>query len=374
MKVPLLDLKRQYKYLKNDILPGLNELMEAQTFILGEPLGRFERAIGDYFETEYALGVASGTDALILALDQAGVKPGDEVITTPFTFFATAGAITRLGAIPVFVDINPSTYNMDVNLIAEKITSKTKAILPVHLFGQSADMDFIMKVALEHNLKVIEDACQAIGATYKGNKSGTIGDFGAFSFFPSKNLGGFGDGGMITVKDYDDYKRLKAMRMHGETKKYSHDFVGYNSRLDSLQAFVLEKKLKYLNNWHEMRRDHAQKYNAAFKERGLDEFLTAPYESSVNYHIYNQYTIRTKQRDDLKAFLDEQGIGNAIYYPIPLHLQKCFEHLGYKNGDLPDAEAACLEVLSLPVFPELTSEEQEAVICALESFFKGNRK
>ncbi len=371
MKVPLLDLKRQYKYIKNDILPDIGELMENQTFILGDQVGRFEQAVASYCNCEYCIGVASGTDALILALDEAGVKNGDEVITTPFTFFSSASSIARVGATPVFVDIDERTFNIDINKIHKKITDKTKAILPVHIFGQAADMDFILSLAKEYNLKVIEDAAQAIGTTYKGKKVGSLGNFGCLSFFPSKNLGAFGDGGMILTKTLGDYERLRAMRMHGETKKYHHNFIGYNSRLDAIQALVLSKKLKYLNNWHEMRREHAHRYNELFEKKELLEFVTPPYETTVSYHIYNQYTIKAKKRDELKQFLDENNIGNAIYYPLPLHLQNCFEYLGYKKGDLPIAEMVSKEVLSLPVFPELTEEEQNFVVDKIEEFYKG---
>ncbi len=368
MKVPLLDLKRQYKYIKTEVQAKLNEICEAQTFILGAHVEKLESEISKYCETPYAVGVASGTDALILALDLAGIGQGDEVITTPFTFFATVSAITRLGAKPVFADIKPDTFNIDADRIEEKITKKTKAILPVHLFGQAADMDFITEIAEKNSLKIIEDCAQAIGSKYKGRKVGSIGSAGAFSFFPSKNLGAFGDGGIITVREEGDAKKLKSMRMHGESVKYYHDFIGYNSRLDALQAAVLSIKMKYLGNWHEQRREHARTY-AKFLDGAGD--IVIPYESSVNYHIYNQYTIRSGRRDALKAFLDDNKIGCAIYYPVPLHLQKCFAYLGYKKGDFPEAEKAAAEVLSLPVFPELTEDEIGYVAGKIIEFFKG---
>ena len=358
MKVPLLDLKREYASIKDDIDKAVFEVLNHTQFILGPEVKSLEEEIARYCETKYAIGVASGTDALLLSLRAFGIEPGDEVITSTFSFFASAGVIANLKAIPVFVDIDPFTYNLDPEQIEKKINRKTKAIMPVHLFGQCADMDPILEVAKKYNLKVVEDAAQAIGAKYKGKKSGSMGDTGCFSFYPSKNLGGAGDGGMIVTSDPDLAEKLRLLRTHGSKNKYLHSTVGFNSRLDTLQAAILRVKLKYLDSWHEKRRENAAYYDKSFK--GMN--LITPKAESYNYHIYNQYTIAVKNRDKLKENLTQNQIGYDTYYPLPLHLQKCFEDLGYKNGDLPNSEKKVLEVLSLPIYPGLTKEEQDFVI------------
>ena len=364
MKVPFLDLKRQYSAIKKEMDEAVFSVLSNTQFILGPEVKSLEEKIASYCRTKFAIGVASGTDALLLSLRACGVKMGDEVITTGFSFFASAGVISRLGANPVFVDIDPETYNINPDQIEKKITPKTKAIMPVHLFGQCADMDPIIEVARKHNLKVIEDAAQAIGAEYKGKKAGAIGDFGCFSFFPSKNLGGAGDGGMVTANDPEMAEVVRVLRVHGSKPKYYHSTIGYNSRLDTLQAAILSVKLKYLDDWTKKRREHAEAYNSAFKD--LD--MITPKEENFNYHIYNQYTIAVKNRDELRNYLKEKQIGHDTYYPVPLHLQECYKFLGYKKGDLPISEKKAEEVVSIPIYPELTEEEQEYVISTIKGF------
>jgi dTDP-4-amino-4,6-dideoxygalactose transaminase len=366
MKVPFLDLKREYASIRKEIDQAISEVLNHTQFILGPEVKALEKEIARYCETKYAIGVASGTDALLLSLRACGVEPGDEVITSTFSFFASAGAIANLKAKPVFVDIDPFTYNIDPDQIEKRITKKTKAIMPVHLFGQSADMDPILALAKRHKIKVIEDAAQSIGAMYKEKKAGSIGDAGCFSFYPSKNLGGAGDGGMVVTNDPDLAEKLRLLRVHGSQTKYVHSIVGYNSRLDTLQAAILKVKLKCLDSWHEKRRENAAYYDQAFK--GLD--LIMPKAESFNYHIYNQYTIAVKGREKLREHLTANQIGYDTYYPLPLHLQKCFEDLKYKQGDLPNAEKKAQEVLSLPIYPGLTKEEQDFVIKKMKEFTK----
>ncbi len=364
MKVPFLDLKRQYSAIKKEIDEAVFSVLSNTKFILGPEVKGFEEEVAAYCGTKFAIGVASGTDALLLSLRACGVKPGDEVITSSFSFFASAGVISRLGADPVFVDIDAETYNIDPSRIEEKISPKTKAIMPVHLFGQCADMDPLMDVARRHNLKVVEDAAQSIGAKYKGKNAGTMGDFGCFSFFPSKNLGGAGDGGMVVTNDPDMAEMIRILRVHGSKPKYYHSIIGYNSRLDTIQAAILGVKLEYLDEWSKKRRKHAEVYNSAFKD--LD--LITPKEESFSYHIYNQYTIAVKKRDELRKYLKEREIGHDSYYPVPLHLQECYKFLGYKKGDLPVSEKKAEEVVSIPIYPELTQEEQEYVISTIKEF------
>jgi dTDP-4-amino-4,6-dideoxygalactose transaminase len=364
MKVPFLDLKRQYSAIKKEMDEAVFSVLSNTQFILGPEVKSLEEKIAAYCGTKFAIGVASGTDALLLSLRACGLKSGDEVITTGFSFFASAGVISRLGANPVFVDIDPETYNINPAQIEKKVTPKTKAIMPVHLFGQCADMDPIMHIAKKHNLKVVEDAAQAIGAEYKERKAGAIGDFGGFSFFPSKNLGGAGDGGMVATNDPDMAEMVRVLRVHGSKPKYYHSTIGYNSRLDTLQAAILDVKLKYLDEWSKKRREHAKIYSSAFKD--LD--MITPKEESFNYHIYNQYTIAVKNRDELRNYLKEKQIGHDTYYPIPLHLQECYRFLGYKKGDLPVSEKKAEEVVSIPIYPELTEEEQEYVISTIKEF------
>ena len=358
MQVPLLDLKRQYKSIKKELDQAVLSVMAHTKFIMGPEVAIFEKEAAEYCGSKYSMGVASGTDALLLALRACDIGPGDEVISPSFTFFSTAGTISRLGATPVFVDVDPHTYNINPEQIEDKITPKTKVIMPVHLYGQCADMDPINRIAQKHNLKVVEDAAQAIGSKYKGKKAGTMGDFGCFSFFPSKNLGAAGDGGLVTTDDPEMAEFIRILRFHGAKPKYYHSFIGYNSRLDTLQAAILSVKLKYLDGWTAKRREHAAFYNSAFKD--LD--IITPQEESYNYHIYNQYTIAVKKRDRLSAVLKENQIGHEIYYPVPLHLQECYRSLGYKDGDLPVTERKAKDVISLPIYPELTTQEQNFVI------------
>jgi dTDP-4-amino-4,6-dideoxygalactose transaminase len=357
MNVPLLDLRRQYGTIKDEIDKAIAEVVESQAFRLGPKVEAFERSIAEYCGTRRAVGVASGTDAILLSLMALGVSRGDEVVTTPYTFFATAGAIARLGAVPVFADIDPRTYNITPGGIESVVSERTKAIMPVHLFGQCADMDPIIEVAGRHGLPVVEDAAQAIGAEYRGRRAGSLGRAGCFSFFPSKNLGGFGDGGMITTDDEDLADLLMSLREHGQTETYHHWTIGTNSRLDALQAAVLTVKLRRLEAWSDGRAANAAYYDARFD--GSD--VTAPLCEDWNRHIYNQYVIRVRNRDDLMSHLRGEGIGCAIYYPLPLHLQECFRELGYAEGDMTEAERAARETLSIPVFSLLTDEEREHV-------------
>ena len=372
MKVPLLDLCPQYNSLKEEILKEIAEVCASQRFILGAKVEKLEEELKAYCQSAGCVGVTSGSDALLIALMVEQIKPGDEIITSPFTFFATVGAIVRAGATPVFADIDPVTFNIDPAKVAEKITPKTRGISPVHLFGQAADMDPIMELAAKHNLFVIEDACQAIGAEYKGRRVGSMGDYGAFSFFPSKNLGCFGDGGAVTCNSAERNNLLKIYRNHGQSGTYIHEFVGGNFRLDALQAAVLSIKLRDLDSWSEARQRNAAEYDkllAGLEEKG---FIALPRKASYDVrHIYNQYVIRVKdgKRDALKAFLAEKEIGCAVYYPLSLHLQTCFKDLGGKAGDYPVCEAATAEVLALPIYPESTSEQRQYVADSIAEFF-----
>lgn len=368
MKVPLLDLKPQFAQVKDQLVPELLKIMENQTFILGPTVEKMEKECAAYIGAKYALGVSSGTDALILALMGAGIKAGDEVITSPFTFFATAGSIHRVGAKAVFVDIEPDTFNLDASRIEAAITPKTRAIMPVHLFGQCVDMDAIMAVAKKHNLVVIEDGAQAISAKYRDKMAGNVGTIGCFSFFPSKNLGCFGDGGLVTTNDEALYKRMHALRVHGMEQQYFHKEVGINGRLDALQAAVVSAKLPLLEGWSEGRRRNAEIYDRLFADNPK---VKAPVRRPERRHIFNQYVIRIEDRDGLKKHLTEMGIGCAIYYPLALHQQECFAYLGYKKGDFPHSEKATLEVLALPVFPELTREQVEYVAKSINAYTQG---
>ena len=364
MQVPLLDLKAQYTTIKDEIKAAIDEVLESQYFILGPKVQKFEEEIAKYCNVQHAVGVASGSDALLLALMAIDIGYGDEVITTPYTFFATAGSISRLDAKPVFVDIDAKTYNINPELIEENITDKTKAIIPVHLYGQCADMDPILEIGKKYNLCIIEDAAQAIGAEYKGRKAGSMGDMGCLSFFPSKNLGGYGDGGMVITNDAELAEKIRVLRVHGAKPKYYHSLIGLNSRLDALQAAVLSVKLKYLDGWSKARRQNAENYNHLFS----DTDVVTPYVEPYNYHIYNQYIIRVSNRDNLQEFLNERNIGTAIYYPVSLHLQGCYADLGLKEGDFPESEKAAQETLALPIYSELTKEQQIAVVEAIGAF------
>lgn len=376
MTVPLLDLKAQYAQIKKDIVPVVEEVMDSQLFILGPRVEELERNIAAYSKAAFGVGVSSGSDALLVSLMALDIKPGDEVITTPFTFFATAGTISRLCARPVFVDIDPVTFNIDPQRIERAVTKKTRAIIPVHLFGQCADMDPILDVARRHGLAVLEDAAQSIGAEYKGRPSGAIGTLGIFSFFPSKNLGGFGDAGMVVTDDKALADKLKTLRMHGEHVRYYHKTVGGNFRIDALQAAILNVKLRYLDGWSARRRENAAAYNRRFQDsgltgKGLVRTPAAVYESSGdrNHHIYNQYTLRVKDRDGLMKHLKDHGVGAAIYYPLPLHLQECFKDLGYKAGDFPESERAAAEVVSIPIYPELNDRQKDYVVDTIKSYY-----
>lgn len=391
MKVPLLDLKPQYKFLKKEIDETLIRIAESQYFILGPEVDKMERKFNEYLVCKHSLGVSSGTDALLIALMAIDIKPGDEVIVPTFSFFATAGVVSRLNAIPVLVDSDPVTFNIDPAEVEKKITNKTKAIIPVHLFGQSCEMDEIMKIAKKNNIKVIEDAAQAIGVQYKdGRCVGTIGDIGCFSFFPSKNLGCFGDGGLVTTNDSNLAEKLRILRVHGGDPKYYHKVIGGNFRLDALQAAIISVKLPHLNSWSEKRRMNAETYTNLFLKHDLAEeegriifdnknkvlLPKAVYMEKAkevkNYHIYNQYIIRVEKRDELRKYLTEHEIGTEIYYPIPFHLQECFSYLDYKRGDFPIAEQAADASIALPIYPELTDEQLSYVVDTIYEFMKNN--
>ncbi len=368
MKVPLLDLQAQYAPIRWETRQAIDRVCDSQKFILGPEVSALEQEIADFCGVAHAVGVSSGTDALLIALMAAGIDPGDEVITSPFTFFATAGVIARLGAKPVFVDIQENSFNLDPAQIEAKVTERTKAILPVHLFGRCAEMPRLLEIARSKNLLVIEDAAQAIGAhDESGTRAGAFGHAGCFSFFPSKNLGAFGDGGMVVTNDKDMAMKLSILRVHGGEPKYHHAVIGGNFRLDALQAAVLRVKLKYLSLWTQARKVNAARYRNLFAQGGLLGKITLPEDAPG--HIYNQFVVRCPDRDALKAFLRRQGVETEIYYPIPLHLQKCFEYLGYKEGDFPRAEAAALDALALPIYPELTEEQQSYVVEQIGAFY-----
>jgi dTDP-4-amino-4,6-dideoxygalactose transaminase len=375
--IPILDLKAQYSTIKIEILAAIDRVLESQQFILGAEVDALEKDLAEYCQCKYAFGVSSGTDALLLSLMAIGIKPGDEVITTPYSFFATSGSIVRMGAIPVYVDIDPATFNIQSDQIEPKITTQTKAILPVHLAGQVADMDPIIEIAKRYNLQVIEDACQAIGADYKGKRAGSLGDLGCFSFFPSKNLGGYGDSGLVTCNNADLADRVSLLRNHGQRPKYHNHIVGGNFRMDAIQAAVLRVKFTHLEYWTETRREHAATYRKLFTEKGisipLSDFglksgVVLPIEMGFGRHIYHLYMVRTKYRDELSAYLKANGIGNEIYYPIPLHLQECFSDMMFKPGDFPNSERAAKETLALPIFSELTDDMLSRIVDTISEF------
>ena len=368
--VPLLDLHAQYSPLRSALLDAVTRVCDSQRFIGGPEVEGLERDLEAYLRTPHALGMSSGTDALVAALMALNIGPGDEVITPTYSFFATAGSVARLGAQPVLVDIDADTFNMNPAATAAAITSRTKAIIPVHLFGQSADLAPILAAAKPKNIPVIEDAAQAIGCEYHGRPVGSWGAVGCFSFFPSKNLGGFGDGGLVTSTDDVLARRLKLIRNHGMEPKYYHHLVGANFRLDALQAAVLRVKLPYLAGWSDARRTNAARYRALFADAGLSN-VTLPVEAADRNHIYNQFVVRVSDRDALKAHLDGAGIGTEVYYPVPFHLQECFADLGYQPGAFPVAEAAALSSLALPIYPELTEAQQAAVVAAIRAFYRG---
>ena len=368
MSVPLLDLEAQYRPLREEILAAITRVCDSQRFIMGPEIDAFEQEMVRQLGVPHAIAVSSGTDAILLALMALGIKAGDEVVTTTFSFFATAGAIVRVGATPVLVDIDPATFNIDPVQAAAAITPRTKAIMPVHLFGLGAEMDPIMDAANRAGIPVIEDAAQAIGSSYKARPLGGIGAFGCFSFFPSKNLGAFGDAGLLTTTDPVLAERARLLRTHGMKPKYHHHLVGANFRMDALQAAVLRVKAPHLAGWTEARRANAARYRRLFHAAGLEPAVTLPVEPADRTHIFNQFVIRTADRDGLKRHLDEQGIGNEIYYPVPFHLQPCFAALGYRPGAFPRAERAALECLAIPVYGELTEAQQETVVSAIGQF------
>ncbi|TGE33831.1 DegT/DnrJ/EryC1/StrS family aminotransferase [Desulfosporosinus sp. Sb-LF] len=367
MRIPLLDLKAQYLTIKEEIDRAIFDVLDSSVFILGPQMKTLEKEIAAYCGTEEAVAVGNGTDALVLTLKAFGIGPGDEVITTPFTFFASAETIAQVGATPVFVDVDPITLNMDPALLEKKITSRTKAIIPVHIFGQMLDVERIMEIAARYDLKVIEDAAQAIGAEYQGKKAGSIGHAATFSFFPTKNLGAYGDGGMIVTNDKDLASQLRMLRFHGCKIKYYHDEIGYNSRLDEMQAAILRVKLRYLDTWNEGRREKAKVYDELLK----DSPIKLPGRDPSAKPIYHLYVLRSSRRKELMEALNEAGIASAIYYPVPLHLQHAFDNLGYHEGDFPVAEKACQEALAIPCYPELSRAEQEEIIRVIEGVHRG---
>jgi dTDP-4-amino-4,6-dideoxygalactose transaminase len=376
MKVPFFDLSPQFQMMANEVRSAVDAVFKSQQFILGKEVGHLEQTIAPYCQTSYAIGVASGSDALLLSLMALGIGAGDEVLIPPFTFFATAGAISRVGATPVFVDIDPDTYNMDSSQIKKKITPKSKAIIPVHLFGQCVDMDPLLKIAKEKKLYVIEDAAQALGAEYKpdaskGRSAGAMGDLGCFSFYPTKNLGAFGDAGMVVTSDPQLAEKIRLLRTHGSKPKYYHKWIGVNSRLDTLQAAILLVKFKYLEGWTLERQRRAERYSLLFHDLlpSVPGFRL-PTIQYKNRHIFNQYVIRVPERDGLRKFLTNEGIGTDIYYPVPLHLQECYAFLKYQRGDFPVSEKASEETLALPIFPELTEEQQTLVVDRIKAFYK----
>jgi dTDP-4-amino-4,6-dideoxygalactose transaminase len=373
MAVPMLDLQQQYRPLRQELLAALTRVADSQRFIMGPEIAALERELAEMLGIREAVAVSSGTDALLLALMTLDIKPGDEVITSTYSFFATAGAVVRVGARPVFVDIDPATYNIDASKIAGAITPKTKAILPVHLFGLPADLEPILDVARRAAVPVIEDAAQAIGATYRGQPAGGIGAIGCFSFFPSKNLGAFGDAGLLTTNDAALAKRARLLRVHGMEPRYYHHLVGANFRMDEMQAAVLRVKAPHLAAWTRGRQANASRYRALCRAAGL-EGLVLPTEPADRSHIFNQFVVRTSERDALKKHLDQEGIGNEIYYPVPLHLQPCFAPLGYRPGDCPHAERAARETLAIPIFGELTLDQQETVVAAMAMALNGSRR
>lgn len=373
MKVPLLDLAEQNQLLRPQIEAALGRVLDTNGFILGSEVKALEEELAVYCGTKHAIACASGSDALLLALMALDVQAGDEVITTPYSFFATVSAITRLGAIPVFVDIEPTTYNLDVAQVESKITKRTRAIQPVHLYGQCVDMAELRDVASKHGIPLVEDAAQAIGAEEDGVRAGAMSEIGCFSFYPSKNLGGMGDGGFMTTDDDDVAEKLFALRVHGSKERYYHKWVGLNSRLDGFQGAVLRVKLPHLDQWSNRRKENAERYRQLFTDAGLTEQVSLPYERDNVRHIYNQYVVRVpaEERDRLRAFLTEAEIGTDIYYPVPLHLQECFEYVGYRAGDLPESERAAAETLALPIYPELSQSMQEYVVQKIGEFFVG---
>jgi dTDP-4-amino-4,6-dideoxygalactose transaminase len=388
MKVPLLDLKAQYARIRGEVRAALDEVLESQRFILGPQVEALEKAVAEYCGTRYAIGVASGTDALLLSLKALGVGPGDSVVTVPFTFFGTAGAIVHSGARPLFVDIEDAGFNLDVTSLSlflsrectfdpagQKLVHRgtdtvVKAILPVHLYGQCADMDEIVQIAKHYHLSIVEDGCQAIGALYGNRRAGSMGDLGCYSFFPSKNLGGTGDGGLVITSNPDLARLVRLLRTHGAEHKYYHSIIGYNSRLDEMQAAVLRVKLGYLEEWSQRRLQNALQYNRLFDAAGLSAHVTTPAILPGRTHIFHQYVIRCRKRNELQAYLKSRDIGTDVYYPLSLHQQKCFDNCRYDASDFPRTREACEQVLALPVFPELSQEQIEYVVDSIAAFYR----
>lgn len=369
MKVPFLDLQAQFRTIGAEVLSAIERVCRSGRFILGPEVEALEGEIASLCGVRFGIGVSSGTDALLVSLMALGVGPGDEVITSPYTFFATAGVVARLGARPLFVDIDPLTFNLDAEAVAERVTPRTRAIIPVHLFGLCARMGPILEVSRRLGIPVVEDAAQALGARDgAGRRAGAMGLAGCFSFFPTKNLGAYGDGGMVVTSDPDFAGLVRTLRVHGASPKYHHRLVGGNFRLDAIQAAVLRVKLRYLHQWNEARRQRARRYRELFAQSGLLERVSLPPDAPG--HIYHQFVVRVRERDRLRAFLRERGVETEVYYPVPLHLQECFRHLGYKEGDLPNAEAAAREALALPIYPELTPEQQEHVVAQIGEFYR----
>lgn len=370
--IPFIDLVPQFNAMSAEIMATVEKVFTEQKFILGDEVSELEREIANYCDARHAIGCNSGTDALIIALQALDIGEGDEVITTPFSFFATASSICRAGATPVFVDIDPETFNLDPRAVEEAITPRTRAIMPVHLFGQCCDMDALWRIAQKYELEIVEDACQAIGAEFQGRRTGVLGSVGCFSFFPTKNLGGAGDGGMMTTDDPDLAQRLKCLRVHGDVGQYEHIEVGMNSRLDSLQAAVLRVKLKRLDDWSEARQRNADHYAEMFRREGILDTIVLPKIGPNRRHVFNQYCIRVRQghRDQMMQQLKARKIGCAVYYPKPLHLQKCFKSLGYRPGQFPEAEAASRDILALPSYPELPANHQVRIVAAVSDICK----
>ncbi|HEY5074971.1 MAG TPA: DegT/DnrJ/EryC1/StrS family aminotransferase [Pyrinomonadaceae bacterium] len=375
IKVPLLDLQAQYETIRDEVRTAVDRVFDSQQFVLGAEVQALEEEIARYSQTKFAIGCASGSDAVLLALMSCGVGAGDEVITTPFSFFATAGAVARLGARPVFADIDERTFNLNPSLVEAALTERTKAIMPVHLYGQCAEMNPLIELSQSRGIPIIEDAAQAIGAEDRSRRAGSMGTIGCFSFYPSKNLGGAGDGGMLVTNDLDHGRRLHMLRVHGEETKYHHKLVGINSRLDALQAAVLRVKLPHLDAWSTERQRKAQQYELMFVDAGLSEQIEVPFVRSNARHIFHQFVVRVRggRRDGLREYLRECGVGTDVYYPVPLHLQECFAYLGYQEGDLPVGELAAKETLALPVYPELTDEQQDYVVNEIAKFFAADR-
>ncbi|KAB7707399.1 aminotransferase class I/II-fold pyridoxal phosphate-dependent enzyme [Bacillus aerolatus] len=369
MKIQMLDLSEQYQSMREEVIAKMDEVMSSSQFILGSNVKQLEADIAKYSNVDHGIGVGNGSDAIHIALQAAGVETGDEVITTAFTFFATGGAIARAGAVPVYVDIDPVTFNIDPSKIESVITKKTKAIIPVHLYGQMADMEAIREIADKHNLVIVEDAAQAIGAKQNGHSVGELGTAATYSFFPTKNLGAYGDGGMIVTNNEELAEKARVIRVHGSKPKYYHHVLGYNSRLDELQAAILNVKFPHLDKWSHARRERAAYYTDKLNEK-LEEVLQTPVQKKGNYHVFHQYTLRVPKRDGLQQYLKEQGVSTMVYYPMPLHVQPVFKELGYQEGDLPETEKAAKEAISLPMYPELKQEDQDYVIEKIIEFYQ----